>query len=155
MMNRFGVKVSALITAAVGFVAAPGSALQEHGAPPSRSLGDERAVDRPQEPDSEGAQAQCGRIQSGSPQGTYVRCVREDPVTCMGKCAEIGANCAGMRPHAYKTDAGSGSLKQCMSNTVAHTCTYCFRNGDTCTWSFNMGLPPFALCNYTGGKGCE
>jgi hypothetical protein len=102
-----------------------------------------------------GAQPQsCG--DDGADLGTYIRCRGLDPMTCEAMCFDIGATCAALKTHPYGSAGGIGKLKQCMSNTTSHTCTFCFPNGDVCTWLYTFLTPtgtPF--CSYTGGKGCD
>jgi len=82
--------------------------------------------------------------------------VRLDPMTCMAMCYDIGANClAPLRTHPYGSMGGIGKLKQCMSNTLGRTCTYCFSNGDVCSWVYELGVELRVFCSYTGGKGCD
>lgn len=77
-------------------------------------------------------------------------------MTCEEMCFDIGATCAGLKTHPYGSKGGIGKLKQCMDNATSHTCTYCYENGDVCTFLYTVLTPtgkPF--CGYTGGKGCE
>lgn len=77
-------------------------------------------------------------------------------MTCEAMCFDIGATCAGLKTHPYGSMGGIGRLKQCQNNTLNHTCTYCYANGDVCTFLYTPLTPtgtPF--CSYTGGKGCE
>ena len=75
---------------------------------------------------------------------------------CEEACFNIGASCVTWTEHPYGSMAGGpGKLKQCMSNTLNYTCTYCFPNGDVCTRTYLKGFPPFWLCSYTGGQGCD
>lgn len=84
--------------------------------------------------------------------GTYIRCRGLDPMTCEALCFDIGATCAGLKTHPYGSKGGIGRLKQCESSPISHTCTYCYANGDVCTFLHPGGVP---FCGYTGGKGCE
>jgi hypothetical protein len=92
----------------------------------------------------------------GSELGTYIRCRGLTADACEEACFDIGAYCSPFVLHPYKSMGGTGTLKQCQSNTLNYTCTYCFpANGDVCTRTKLAGLPQFWLCNYTGGKGCD
>jgi hypothetical protein len=95
-------------------------------------------------------------VDTGTDLGTYIRCRGMDPMTCEALCYDIGARCAALKPHPYGSMGGDGKLKQCQSNTLNHTCTYCYINGDSCTFLYTPLTPkgvPF--CSYTGGKGCD
>jgi hypothetical protein len=83
---------------------------------------------------------------------TYIRCRGMGPIACSAQCNAIGAYCVEYASQPYSPSAGIGSLKQCKNGLISYTCTYCYTNGDTCTFVYPGGLP---LCNYTGGKGCE
>lgn len=92
----------------------------------------------------------------GSEMSTYIRCRGLGPAACEDACASVGAYCAALAVHPYGSMAGgNGQLKQCQSNTANYTCTYCFPNGDVCSRTKLALMPPFWLCNYTGGKGCD
>jgi hypothetical protein len=93
----------------------------------------------------------------GTDLGTYLRCRGLDPMTCEEMCFNIGATCAALKLHPFESAAGSGKLKQCMSNTTSHTCTYCYSaTGEVCTFLYSVLTPTGApFCSYTGGKGCE
>jgi hypothetical protein len=78
------------------------------------------------------------------------------PVACQEACYNVFAYCNVTEEHPYGSMAGgSGKLKQCQSNLLNYTCTYCYPNGDVCTMTKLKGLPSFWLCSYTGGKGCD
>ncbi|MFT3767285.1 MAG: hypothetical protein QM820_17440 [Minicystis sp.] len=92
----------------------------------------------------------------GSDLSTYIRCRDLTSVACQEACFNIGASCNVTEPHPYGSMAGGlGTLKQCQSNALNWTCTYCYPNGDVCTKTRLKGLPSFWLCSYTGGKGCD
>lgn len=87
---------------------------------------------------------------------TYIRCRGLAADACEEACLNIGAQCNALAVHPYGSMGGIGRLKQCQSNALNYTCTYCFSdNGDVCTRTKLKGLPQFWLCSYTGGKGCD
>jgi hypothetical protein len=94
----------------------------------------------------------------GTDLGTYIRCRGiDDPWKCAELCFDIGATrCVGLMTHPYGSMGGIGKLKQCQSNLLNSTCTYCFDNGDVCTF-LHTPLTPLGtpFCGYTGGKGCD
>lgn len=91
----------------------------------------------------------------GSDLSTYLRCRGLSPAACQKACFDIGASCNVVEPHPYGSGGGPGGLKQCQSNALNWTCTYCYANGDVCTKARVKGVPSFWLCSYTGGKGCD
>jgi hypothetical protein len=110
------------------------------------------AADPPKQPqDATNPPPDCNSPPDATELGTYIRCRGLDAMTCVEMCYDIGVTCAPLRTHPYGSKGGIGRLKQCMSNTTGGTCTYCYENGDVCT--FISGRIP--LCGYTGGKGCE
>lgn len=42
-----------------------------------------------------------------------------------------------------------------MEGLLSHTCTYCYPNGDACTFICAYKGCGFGRCTNTGGKGCE
>jgi hypothetical protein len=92
----------------------------------------------------------------GSELSTYIRCRGLTAAACEEACLNVGAYCNALVSHPYGSMGGIGRLKQCQSNTLNYTCTYCFiDNGDVCTRTKLKGFPQFWLCSYTGGKGCD
>jgi hypothetical protein len=83
---------------------------------------------------------------------TWFRCFGLGPAACAAQCAAIGRTCAGYAYHPYSPSVGLGPLKQCKNGFPTSSCTYCYNNGDVCTFFYPGALP---LCSYTGGKGCE
>ena len=93
---------------------------------------------------------------NGSDLSTYIRCRGLTADACEEACLAIGATCNALVTHPYGSMGGIGRLKQCQSNALNYTCTYCFPdNGDVCTRTKLKGFPRFWLCSYTGGKGCD
>ena len=93
--------------------------------------------------------------EGGSEQGTYIRCLGLGPTACAAQCNAIGAHCVELATHPTDPSQGIGALKQCMDNTLSSTCSYCYANGDVCTFIhvfMGIGVPG---CTNTGGKGCE
>jgi hypothetical protein len=93
--------------------------------------------------------------EGGSEQGTYIRCLGLGPTACAAQCNAIGAYCVEYAIHPEDPSQGAGTLKQCLDNLASYTCTYCYANGDVCTfiWArFGIG---HGGCTNTGGKGCE
>jgi hypothetical protein len=93
--------------------------------------------------------------QADCPLSTYIRCWGMGPTACSERCFAIGAYCDEHAVHPENPSIGIGNLKQCMENTLSYTCTYCYSNGDVCTFiraRFGLGL---GRCTNTGGKGCE
>lgn len=91
----------------------------------------------------------------GSEMGTYIRCRGIGSTACAAQCNAIGAYCVELATHPENPSIGVGALKQCMSNTFSSTCTYCYSNGDVCTFiCVNKGCG-VGRCTNTGGKGCE
>jgi hypothetical protein len=93
--------------------------------------------------------------EDGAELSEYVRCWGLGSTACAAQCSAIGAHCVEHAVHPENPSVGIGDLKQCMSNTLASTCTYCFTNGDVCTFIcafMGCGVPG---CINTGGKGCE
>ncbi|MFO0762480.1 MAG: hypothetical protein U0359_38935 [Byssovorax sp.] len=91
----------------------------------------------------------------GTEAGTYIRCLGQGPKECSARCFAAGAYCVEYMTHPEDPSLGSGTLKQCMDNWLSFTCTYCYPNGDVCTYicaKFGCG---FGRCTNTGGKGCE
>jgi hypothetical protein len=115
------------------------------------------AADPPKQPqDATNPPPDCNSPPDATELGTYIRCRGLDAMTCVEMCYDIGAICAPLRVHPYGSMGGNGRLKQCMENTTSHTCTYCYENGDVCSFLYSVLTPtgrPF--CGYTGGKGCE
>jgi hypothetical protein len=109
----------------------------------------------PDSPSGEGAPTPAPP-NDGTELGTYVRCRGLGPMDCEALCFDIGAKCAGLKTHPYGSQGGTGRLKQCQSNAMNHTCTYCYENGDYCTFLYTVFTPTGTpLCGYNGGKGCE
>jgi hypothetical protein len=93
--------------------------------------------------------------EGGSEQSTYIRCLGLGSTACAAQCNAIGAYCVEYATHPKNPSLGTGGLKQCLENLASYTCTYCYSNGDVCTfiWArFGIGLGD---CTNTGGKGCE
>jgi hypothetical protein len=92
---------------------------------------------------------------SGSELGTYLRCWGLGPTACAARCNAIGAHCVEFATHPEDPSQGIGALKQCMDDMLTYTCSYCYANGDVCTFiyaRFGIGI---GRCTNTGGKGCE
>ena len=93
--------------------------------------------------------------EGGSEQSTYIRCLGLGPIVCSAQCRAVGAYCVEYAIHPEDPSQGAGALKQCLDNLASYTCTYCYSNGDVCTfiWArFGIG---HGGCTNTGGKGCE
>ena len=93
--------------------------------------------------------------EGGSEQSTYIRCLGLGPTACAVQCNAIGAYCVEYATHPKNPSLGAGALKQCLDNMLSYTCTYCYSNGDACTFiyaRFGIGVGD---CTNTGGKGCE
>jgi hypothetical protein len=91
----------------------------------------------------------------GSELSTYIRCLGMGPMACSERCFGIGAYCVEYAVHPNNPSIGNGALKQCMENTLSYTCTYCYDNGDVCTFiRARFGLS-VGGCTNTRGKGCE
>jgi hypothetical protein len=70
----------------------------------------------------------------------------ERGVECMARCAQHGINCAGARPHPFKSGSGLGLLGKGQSVLdVTSNCWYYYPNGDMCM--FPRLHPP--MCEYT------
>lgn len=92
----------------------------------------------------------------GSELGTYLRCVAQGTKECSARCFAIGAYCVEHAAHPENPANGLiGDLKQCMENLASYTCTYCYSNGDVCTYICAFKGCGFGRCTNTGGKGCE
>ncbi len=91
----------------------------------------------------------------GSELGTYIRCRGLGPSACAAQCNAIGAYCVEFATHPEKPSIGIGPLKQCMEGMATYTCTYCYDNGDVCSFICALKGCGFGKCTNTGGKGCE
>ena len=91
----------------------------------------------------------------GSELGTYIRCLGLGPTACAIRCRAIGAPCVEYATHPKNPSLGAGALKQCMDAMVSSTCTYCYSNGDVCSFIYMMHGMGLGDCTNTGGKGCE
>ncbi len=93
--------------------------------------------------------------EGGSEQSTYIRCLGLGPIACAAQCRAIGAYCVEYAIHPEDPSQGAGALKQCVNFLASSTCTYCYPNGDACTFIYVMGGMGLGRCTNTGGKGCE
>jgi hypothetical protein len=93
--------------------------------------------------------------EGGSEQSTYIRCLGLGPTACALQCNAIGAYCVEYAIHPEDPSQGAGVLKQCVSFLASSTCTYCYANGDACTFIYVIGGMGLGRCTNTGGKGCE
>jgi hypothetical protein len=93
--------------------------------------------------------------ESGSEQSTYIRCLGLGSIACAAQCRAAGAYCVEYAIHPKNPSLGAGGLKQCVSLLASSTCTYCYPNGDACTFIYLMGGMGLGDCTNTGGKGCE
>jgi hypothetical protein len=91
----------------------------------------------------------------GTEQGTYIRCLGVGSTACAQQCNAIGAYCVEHAVHPENPSVGIGDLKQCMSNFLSSTCSYCYSNGDVCTFLYVVKGIGVGGCTNTGGKGCE
>ncbi|MEO7591323.1 MAG: hypothetical protein ABI134_08930, partial [Byssovorax sp.] len=87
--------------------------------------------------------------------GTYIRCRGLGPIACSAQCWAAGAYCVEYAIHPKNPSQGAGPLKQCVNFLASSTCTYCYPNGDACTFIYMMGGMGLGDCTNTGGKGCE
>jgi hypothetical protein len=99
--------------------------------------------------------APSGPDDSSSELGTYIRCLGLGPTACAAQCNAIGAYCVEYAIHPDDPSQGAGALKQCMDNTLSSTCSYCYANGDVCTFIYVLKGIGVGACTNTGGKGCE
>jgi hypothetical protein len=93
--------------------------------------------------------------EGGSEQSTYIRCLGLGPIACAAQCRAAGAYCVEYAIHPEDPSQGAGALKQCVSFLASSTCTYCYANGDACTFIYMMAGMGLGKCTNTGGKGCE
>ena len=93
--------------------------------------------------------------EDGTELGTYIRCRGLGPIACAAQCNTIGAYCVEYAIHPDDPSQGAGVLKQCMSNSLSSTCSYCYANGDVCTFIYVIKGIGVGGCTNTGGKGCE
>ena len=91
----------------------------------------------------------------GSDLSTYIRCLGLGPIACAAQCRAAGAYCVEYAIHPEDPSQGAGALKQCVSFLASSTCTYCYPNGDACTFIYMMAGMGLGKCTNTGGKGCE
>jgi hypothetical protein len=93
--------------------------------------------------------------EGGSEQSTYIRCLGLGPTACALQCNAIGAHCVEYAIHPEDPSQGAGALKQCASFMASSTCSYCYSNGDVCTFIYMISGMGLGRCTNTGGKGCE
>jgi hypothetical protein len=91
----------------------------------------------------------------GSEQSTYIRCLGLGPIACAAQCRAAGAYCVEYAIHPEDPSQGAGALKQCLDTALSYTCTYCYSNGDVCTFIYARFGIGHGGCTNTGGKGCE
>ena len=72
----------------------------------------------------------------GSELGTYIRCLGLGPTACTVQCNAIGAPCVEFTTHPEDPNQSIGTLKQCMDNMLSSTYSYCYSNGDVCTFIY-------------------
>ena len=86
------------------------------------------------------------------PADNWIDCKGLDPIGCMMKCAELGVNCAGMRPHPNSPSVGPGRLISCKDGAPTRVCSYLYPNEDVCHFYRIFGSPVPPFCRYLGGK---
>jgi hypothetical protein len=98
---------------------------------------------------------QCNAPDDSTEMGTYIRCRGLGSTACAAQCNAIGAYCVEHAVHPENPSIGIGDLKQCMNNPLSSTCSYCYSNGDVCTFICVLKGCGVGRCTNTGGKGCE
>lgn len=90
----------------------------------------------------------------GFPANRYVNCLALglDASACSEACFDVGASCAPLAVHPYKTEPGPGKLIYCKNGYPTTTCTWRFPNTDACSMIVTFGHGITWFCKYAGGN---
>jgi hypothetical protein len=112
--------------------------------------------DAPQESGTAGPACNSTPQEPAAPQmpaDNYINCQARglDAGACALACGEVGAACASIASHPYKSGQGTGQLTYCKNGWPSYTCTYTFPSGEGCVGNHVVGKWLW-YCLYPGGK---